>query len=56
MSRGISAEPSPSTPVGIGNVPLVATVTDTAAEEDAGARLAALLNRGACPIFTTICW
>ncbi|WP_176696828.1 hypothetical protein, partial [Candidatus Ichthyocystis sparus] len=48
MSSGISAGPSPSTPVDIGNVPLVAAVTDTAAD-DVGARLAALLNRGLPP-------
>uniref|UniRef100_UPI000B29B592 hypothetical protein n=1 Tax=Candidatus Ichthyocystis hellenicum TaxID=1561003 RepID=UPI000B29B592 len=49
MSRGISAGPSSSTPVDISNVPLVAVVTDTTAEEDVGARLAALLNRGLPP-------
>ncbi|WP_242641503.1 hypothetical protein, partial [Candidatus Ichthyocystis sparus] len=47
MSSGISAGPSSSTPVDIGNVPLVAAVTDTTA--DVGARLAALLNRGLPP-------
>ncbi|WP_092411386.1 hypothetical protein [Candidatus Ichthyocystis sparus] len=49
MSSVISAGPSSSTPVNIGNVPLVAAVTDTAAEEDVGVRLAALLNRGLPP-------
>ncbi|WP_092481318.1 hypothetical protein [Candidatus Ichthyocystis sparus] len=49
MSSVISAGPSSSTPVDIGNVPLVAVVTDTTAEEDVGARLAALLNRGLPP-------
>ncbi|WP_175330660.1 hypothetical protein, partial [Candidatus Ichthyocystis hellenicum] len=32
-------------PIGVGNVPLVATDTDTVSE-DVGVRLAALLNRG----------
>ncbi|WP_092411632.1 hypothetical protein [Candidatus Ichthyocystis sparus] len=48
MSSGTSAGPSSSTPVDIGNVPLVAAVTDTTAD-DVGARLAALLNRGLPP-------
>ncbi|WP_175330716.1 hypothetical protein, partial [Candidatus Ichthyocystis hellenicum] len=35
-------------PIGVGNVPLVATDTDTVSE-DVGVRFAALLNRGLPP-------
>uniref|UniRef100_UPI00159EE2F0 hypothetical protein n=2 Tax=Candidatus Ichthyocystis sparus TaxID=1561004 RepID=UPI00159EE2F0 len=45
MSSSVVSGPSSFAPIGVGNVPLVATDTDTVSE-DVGVRLAALLNRG----------
>ncbi|WP_242641609.1 hypothetical protein, partial [Candidatus Ichthyocystis sparus] len=48
MSSSVVSGPSSFAPIGVGNVPLVATDTDTVSE-DVGVRFAALLNRGLPP-------